>query len=736
MHRLRPILLLLILLPLLVAGGACAEEDAAAPDAFAAALRTMGLTEADLGYRPQAHWPRYPHPRTVPYVMPFFEDLLAHPLDTYAFTRSLGNAVEDLLTPELLRAAPTDTARGVETLHKLGIMLATERRIGGFRVFGLDTSGLRSEPAAERPLEQALRAAWAAGSADAAPEIDVSAVPASLQRPLAALVLDLLDARTWIERGLRRVPPGVRAAVRAALPRLAESTPDGETYFPALDDAARAIDEHSLHGGCLKALQAVQDARRALGALETPESGWPPFAFRLATGLGDVVFDAGSRDVLRVEDPFLVVRFDARGATEGPLGATAPHRLVSVGLLMGGEGPIGTPAAIDVQAEEAGRAVLASGVFGCGLVYAAGDGAHQWRTGRWGLGAGLFGLGALVDEGGDDTYSLAAVGQGAAFFGAGLLLDAAGDDRYDLREGDGQGFGGPGGVGVLADRSGNDRYVAEPDAKKAGRADYHSEGRIAVSNAQGVGSGRRGDISDGHVWAGGLGALLDVDGDDVYEAGNFSQGLGYWYGTGILWDGGGNDRYRSVYFTRGSGAHFAIGALVDESGDDQHELWDTAGAALAFGWDVVNAFLIDRGSGNDTYEAQRISFGVAQVRSQAFFIDEGGDDTYVVRGGGHFLGDVDDRDAYRVPGRTSDFPWRLAQVGVFLDLGGQDHYHVRAADDALTPHTLARDNAVWQVRAREPAKPGAGAPNCSYAADVERGIVGWLASHPARAPPK
>ena len=34
-----------------------------------------------------------------PYKLPFFDDLLAHPLDTYEFTRTLGNAVEDLLTP-------------------------------------------------------------------------------------------------------------------------------------------------------------------------------------------------------------------------------------------------------------------------------------------------------------------------------------------------------------------------------------------------------------------------------------------------------------------------------------------------------------------------------------------------------------------------------------------------------------------------------------------------------------
>jgi hypothetical protein len=118
-----------------------------------------------------------------------------------------------------------------------------------------------------------------------------------------------------------------------------------------------------------------------------------------------------------------------------------------------------------------------------------------------------------------------------------------------------------------------------------------------VSNAQGVGSGRRGDGADGHNWAGGLGALLDVDGNDTFRAGNFSQGLGYWYGTGLLWDGGGNDEYVSVYFTQGSGAHFAIGALIDEGGNDKHTLKENAGAAFGFGWDVVNALRRRRAQG-------------------------------------------------------------------------------------------------------------------------------------------
>ncbi|MBI3271833.1 MAG: hypothetical protein HYZ53_22770 [Planctomycetes bacterium] len=40
-----------------------------------------------------------------------------------------------------------------------------------------------------------------------------------------------------------------------------------------------------------------------------------------------------------------------------------------------------------------------------------------------------------------------------------------------------------------------------------------------MSNAQGRGKGRRGDGADGHSWAGGLGALLDCEGDDRYSAG-------------------------------------------------------------------------------------------------------------------------------------------------------------------------------------------------------------------------
>jgi hypothetical protein len=163
------------------------------------------------------------------------------------------------------------------------------------------------------------------------------------------------------------------------------------------------------------------------------------------------------------------------------------------------------------------------------------------------------------------------------------------------------------------DCSGDDKYTAEPMADVVNRGDYHSEHKINVNSAQGAGMGRRGDGSDGHSWAGGLGALIDISGNDYYYSGNWTLGCGYWFGTGLVYEGSGDDHYKSVYFTQASGAHYCIGAILDEGGNDTHELWETAGAGLAFGWDYTNALLFNLG-GNDKYTAKIISIGCAQIR--------------------------------------------------------------------------------------------------------------------------
>jgi hypothetical protein len=710
------------------------------PDAFAQALADMGLKEADLGYRPLGHWNRYPHPDTIPYVLPFFSDLFAHPLDIYEFTRTLGNSVEDALTPQALREKP-------EALYRLAVVLATERRIGGFRAYG---ANLDPHPAGEDPLTQAFLALFdetgqsarrdiTFGKASGAPDADpvaalraqLAEIPAALHMPLAKLVLNLIDAHIWLERGLRRVPQELRDAVFDAVPRLAEDTPDGARYYPAIDDVARLIDDQSLMYGCLKALQAVQDARRELGAVPAPTGGWPEFEFRAPTLWGTVLIDHHSGGEQQVEDPFLIVRLAAPTPLRGTVGATGRRRLLSVALLLDGTPAVGCAADDDLRG--CSNMALATGILGCGIVYAAGDQPTTYRTQGWGMGAGVFGLGALIDEGGNDNYRMRFAGMGTGFFGAGLLLDAAGDDRYVLEEGDGQGLGGPGGIGVLADRSGNDSYYVEPDAAKAGRADYHSDYKVAANNAQGAGIGRRGDGSDGHAWAGGLGLLIDVDGNDTYRAGNFSQGIGYWYGTGILWDGGGDDEYRSVYYTQGAGAHFAIGALIDEGGNDTHVLDHNAGASLAFGWDVVDALLLDRGTGNDHYEGKYDSFGLATKRSTALFLDEGGDDTYILDENARGLADRDEDPTYTTPGRTATFPMHVMQLGLFLDCSGTDKYQRRRPDGSLVADPQTGNDRTWRLRKKDPVARWAA--NVSIGRDVPRGRIGFLDPWPARVPP-
>ena len=628
--------------------------------------------------------------------------------------------MEDLLTPERLTKAP-DAKDRAETLFRLGVALGTDRLVGGFRGFSVNLDP-RPEPA--DPLFHALvtlltragappRRGMTFGNAYAPEDphpldrlrAQVAAVPADLHLPLARLVLNLIEAREWIDLGLRKVTPETRREIFAALETLATDTPDGTGYHPAFDDAAAAVDAHSLYYGCLKALQAVQDARRELPALPAG------FSFALDTPWGAVVVgDAPAW----VEAPLLYVG----AAPTGPVAATGEGRTLSVALLTGGDAEVKGPA---------GR-----GILGAGILYAAGEATNRYAADDWALGSGVFGLGAIVDEGGDDFYEMASSGEGAGFFGIGLLLDAAGNDRYSLGEGDGQGFGGPAGIGVLADRSGDDAYYCEPDAAKAGRGDYHSQGAVAVSNAQGVGSGRRGDGSDGHNWAGGLGALLDVDGNDRYEAGNFRR-------PRVLVrhrDRVGRRRGRRVSKRL---LHAGLGRALrrrrpDRRGRrrDLHVLGANAGAAFGFGWDVVNAFLVDRGAGNDRYVAKCISTGCAEVRSNAFFLDEGGDDVYVLDEGNKGFGDVDDQETYLKPGRTNSFSFRIAQVGMFLDLGGDDRYLRRGAAGGFTEDPAAGDGREWNLRRRDPAARGA--PNVSFGGDCGAARIGFFDPWPARIP--
>jgi hypothetical protein len=430
----------------------------------------------------------------------------------------------------------------------------------------------------------------------------------------------------------------------------------------------------------MKAVEACDLARLALaGPVAKAGDGLAGIRVEVATPVGPVVIDGtgDSEIVVPATGAFLVVDLGGSDRYSGPVGGSSPLNPLSAALDLGGD---------DVY--EAGDAALGAGVTGVGvLLDAAGDDRYRART--LAEGAGHFGLGALMDLAGDDRYEVRYSGQGAGFFGIGLLIDLAGGDRYSVWS-DGQGFGGVAGVGVLADRTGDDEYVAVTDPAVTGRPSYHTEGKVTVSNAQGCSMGRRGDGADGHSWPGGLGALLDAEGDDRYAAGNWAQGCGYWFGTGLVWDGAGNDEYRANGWASASGAHFCIGAVIDESGDDLHAVAQNWGPA--FGHDFTVALLLDA-AGDDRYECGGEGVGHSINRSVALCLEGGGDDRYEFRTEGKHPGLTTFDPRFLDRTGTSVYWTEPTSVGLFLDTGGVDQYPAGFGDGIAKTDEPSSDNA-------------------------------------------
>lgn len=284
-----------------------------------------------------------------------------------------------------------------------------------------------------------------------------------------------------------------------------------------------------------------------------------------------------------------------------------------------------------------------SGVFGVGLLWdESGDDVYAGKNATFG--AGLFGAGVLVDLSGRDRYTSDTLSQGAAAFGFGLLWDGAGDDVYRAAL-CGQGFAGVNGLGVLLDVSGSDHYEA---GKKYVDYDHYPDHFLSMS--QGFAMGYR------PFAPGGVGLLIDHSGDDSYEADVYGQGTSYWYSLGGLIDGGGNDRYHACEYAQGSGIHLSVGFLKDKSGDDFYSA--DKGLAQGASHDFAVGLLWE-GGGHDVYEAESGSQGSALNNATAFFLKESGSGEYRLRQKGDALGQ----------GYGGYSPRRgMGSLGILLDL--------------------------------------------------------------------
>lgn len=285
-------------------------------------------------------------------------------------------------------------------------------------------------------------------------------------------------------------------------------------------------------------------------------------------------------------------------------------------------------------------------------------GDDLYRSHRPGLAAAFVGASILSDNDGRDVYDTYTQALGFATFGAAVLEDTSGNDSYRGFNAV-QGHGGVNGFAALLDRQGNDRYEANDQV-----IDFPSPqtGQSNVSLAQGAGVGRRADFTDGHSQSGGIGLLMDGDGDDVYRCGVFGQGVGYWGGFGGLLDRAGNDRYEGRWYVQGSAAHFATGYLEDELGADTYVA--TMNMAQGSGHDFSLGMLLDR-EGGDSYQAPNLSLGSGNANGIGAFLDFGGNDVYA--SSGLTLG----RAAEAPKGSLRE---RCLTLGLFYDGEGVDTY--------------------------------------------------------------
>jgi len=270
-----------------------------------------------------------------------------------------------------------------------------------------------------------------------------------------------------------------------------------------------------------------------------------------------------------------------------------------------------------------------------------------------GPGAGLLGINVWLDgDGGDDRYQGGSMVEGVGQYGIGILIDEAGQDHY-VTGLYGQGFGGPGGIGIQADLQGDDNYYCGelvPD-KSPARNKRHA-GNHYLGMCQGYAFGIRPKVS------GGVGLLLDREGDDHYKADLFAQGASYWFGLGMLVDQSGNDSYEAFEHCQGESLHLGAGFLGDWSGDDRYEGYEHC---QGVGMDRAVGMLYDH-RGDDSYQATQQSMGAGlKPFGIGMLIEVAGNDSYTSA-----------RESQGFAMKPLGFPDSQWPLGMLLDLEGDD----------------------------------------------------------------
>lgn len=482
--------------------------------------------------------------------------------------------------------------------------------------------------------------------------------PKEVQQAAALLLYQALDSVRFRRAAFAQVDDLDEAYDRETT---IQPTDDDPQVHQELVSFYRLVEMNYMYAAAQDMAAAVTKAQDMVKSV--PSTTRYGFAYNTLWGL--VALGGGGDSRHGGDDTFLVVDTGGDDVYVGGPSNDSVSNWLSINIDTDGNDQYLSDIGLEVQKvsswsdRKAGRAKpgLASATFGLSFLFDS-KGDDLYRTHRSGLGSASFGVAYLRDVSGTDVYEAYADGQGYGKFGIGVLEDLAGNDKY-FGFTQVQGCGLAGGVGALIDRGGNDVYSAN-DAVidfPSPQSDKHN-----VSMAQGAGYGIRSDYLTGHSLSGGLGLLYDQGGDDAYDCGVFGQGTGYWEGVGMLWDDAGKDTYHGMWYVQGAAAHFAIGYLEDLAGDDKYHA--EMNMAQGAGHDFSTGTLIDRG-GKDSYRAPNLSLGAGNANGIGVFVDAGGDDAF--ESSGVTLG----KAAESTVGSMRE---RAICLGVFIDLDGKDTY--------------------------------------------------------------
>ena len=450
------------------------------------------------------------------------------------------------------------------------------------------------------------------GRGASSPAALLAPLPAVLRAPVQAQLQAMLGAQQTLTHALRHLPPELR---RDALLRDDADALQIARLAPQVDLPALGAAMHTV-------IDATAQLRATLGRLER-EGQLPRLLWRHHTPQGWVHVDTTgeSRDEAP-QDVWLWVKVggDDRYRLDQFHGAGGHQRAPAVRVLLDTDGD-------DEYESTVAGGDASAGVLGLSLHW-DGGGRDAWRCTRWCQGAALLGAAALVNEGAAADH-LRAQTQAQAHAVGGLALLASNTRRviegsaathYEALS-DAQASAGPSGVALLVDAHGDDRYSLAARPLVAPSSQLPERNR---SMGQGAGRGWRFIDSGQDVLetAGGIGVLIDLQGDDDYSAQVFAQGAGYQQGLGALIDARGSNRHHAAWYALGAAAHGGAGVFVASgAGDDDYRVSHVT--ALGAGHDFALGWFEDRG-GNDRYAIGDVGLGVSSDRGSGVFIDTAG----------------------------------------------------------------------------------------------------------------